>query len=346
LGTFSLVTGDTIQHAMIIEGVVTPAVIHNSSYFFIDLPVYANGLVDCWEMVDFPLFEEKLARGWVVTSVPDGKAMSIHRLGSWIVEEGRWSLDARGLHARVVELVRAMNPEMRNLHDCHGETTRKHGELSVSILGMSNKTPVRADPPSSAIARTLRGKSLSAWLREGDTTYLVSLRVFADGKIELGRIPEPRLVTLEDLQGWAKAGRLAASPPPGTRVAIHGFGSFAVGEAQWSVELDDLLREIPDLVDAVNGRPDSVARCRAAYEAYVGGPSEERRALLRSAYEQIPEHNRTYVGDMDTKDIPVRMIVYGDQELEAWSHRAVARHEGMEPLPTITVPKVPKRDEE
>lgn len=45
-----------------------------------------------------------------------------------------------------------------------------------------------------------------------------------------------------------------------------------------------------------------------------------------------------YVGDMDTKDIEVRMIIYGDQEIENWSHYKLAKERG-EALPTIIVPK-------
>ena len=65
-------------------------------------------------------------------------------------------------------------------------------------------------------------------------------------------------------------------------------------------------------------------------------------AALRAAYEAVPEHHRMYVGDMDTKDVAVRMIIYGEQEIEGWSHRLVARARGL-PLPTIRVPK-PKKD--
>jgi hypothetical protein len=43
---------------------------------------------------------------------------------------------------------------------------------------------------------------------------------------------------------------------------------------------------------------------------------------------------------MDTKDVPIRMIIYGKQELENWSHRIVARELGASPLPTISVPDV------
>jgi hypothetical protein len=63
------------------------------------------------------------------------------------------------------------------------------------------------------------------------------------------------------------------------------------------------------------------------------------RAQLRTAYEAVPEQQRRYVGDMDTKDIPVRMVIYGDDEIEGWSHRIVARAQGVTPLPSVNVPK-------
>ena len=68
-------------------------------------------------------------------------------------------------------------------------------------------------------------------------------------------------------------------------------------------------------------------------------PTVANRAKLKEAYESVPEHHRMYVGDMDTKDIAVRMVIYGEDEIESWSHRAVARSLGDEDLPTINVPK-------
>jgi len=52
--------GRSIQRVMIIDGVVLPAFIRNGGYFFINLPVYADGLVDAWDLLDRQLFEEKL----------------------------------------------------------------------------------------------------------------------------------------------------------------------------------------------------------------------------------------------------------------------------------------------
>lgn len=148
---------------------------------------------------------------------------------------------------------------------------------------------------------------------------------------------------LAQLTSAVEQGRVVSSLPAGTRVQIHQLGSFATTAQRHSNDIHDILRGIPDLIDKANRRPDSVARCRVAYAAFMADPSEPLREALRAAYEAVPPHNRMYVGDMDTKDVAARMILYGDQEIETWSHRRVARSEGMEPLPTITVPKPRKR---
>ncbi|HKQ72547.1 MAG TPA: hypothetical protein VJ810_02390 [Blastocatellia bacterium] len=90
----------------------------------------------------------------------------------------------------------------------------------------------------------------------------------------------------------------------------------------------------------------SSQKCRECYEAFLAAPTVANREALREAYEAVPEHNRAYLGDMDTKDVPIRMIIYGKQELENWSHRIVASELGYSPLPTIFTPDVlPDGDE-
>jgi len=56
-----------------------------------------------------------------------------------------------------------------------------------------------------------------------------------------------------------------------------------------------------------------VRRCIDAHEAYEQAPGEERREALRQAYEAVPEHLRMHCGDMDSKDWPIRHILFGDE---------------------------------
>lgn len=331
-------TANRIERTTTIEGIVTPAFIHNAGwYFLIDLPVYADGLVDVWETVDLALFEEKIASGWVSTAAPDGASVEISALASFAVDAGRWELTPRELSTRVRALVEELNPRMRNLYECHEENIVLIGKKRVSTLGISKKVPIR--PESSTLgARRLRGESTSAFFVDDGRTYVADLRVFEDGMIELGRVPSARVVSIDELHAAARDGTLRTEPRDGERVEILGLGSFAVRRPIRCIALEELLRSMPDLVDRACGRPDSVARCRAAYERYLREPTEANREELRAAYERVPDHNRKYVGDMDTKDVAVRMILYGRQEIERWSHRALARYLG-DPLPEIGVPE-------
>jgi len=328
---------------MVIDGVVTPAFIHNGgTHFFVNLQVFADGLVECWEMVDLALFRAKLRSGWVDPAPPEGAQVSVHGLASWTIAQPQWELDAEDLFARVEHLVRELNPQMENLYDCHGSTTKIVDGVKVARLGMVSERPLRFNG-SGWSAKRVHGEKLSMLVREGDDFHLANVRVFADGVVEIGRRATPETTDVDGLRAMVEAKRIVGSVPIGGRVRIHELGSFIVGKAHGGVDPIEQLLQVKDLVSTLNGAPDSVDRCRSAYEAYVAAPSEQARETLRIAYEAVPKHQRMYVGDMDTKDIPVRMIVYGDQEIEGWTHRLLARKQGIEPLPEIRVPKPPKK---
>ena len=80
-----------------------------------------------------------------------------------------------------------------------------------------------------------------------------------------------------------------------------------------------------DEIEELNDRPSSLETCYHAYKQFQDNPTEQTREALRLAYEAVPRHKRHYVlHDMDLKDIPIRMILDGEQEIENWSHRIEA----------------------
>jgi hypothetical protein len=309
------VSGTRIIRTQLIEGIATPAIIHNASYFFVNLQVYGDGLVNCWEMVDFPLFEKKLASGWVTTKIPDGASISIHDFAAWKIEDGSWELTPELLFDRVKSLVRELNPRMENLFDCHGTTVEVIGNVRYARHGIGHERPVKfAKPELGRFSHRTEGEHASIVVRVDDAHYLADLRVFADGTIELGRLPSPETLDLASFAAAAREGRVRTQVSTGTRITIHGLGAFTVVEDLYATDLDELLRGLPDLVDRANGRADSVQRCRDAFRVYRSDPTDERREALRVAYEAVPEHHQMYVGDMDTKDMEVRRILYGETD--------------------------------
>src|SRR6266496_1240622 len=102
-----------------IRGYAFPGIIHNGSYFHTDLEVFADGLIFCWEMVDLSMFIAKLRSGWVVTSIPDGKPLNIHGIGTLSFSAPAWAHTSKSLISFIRATIKELNPRLENLYDCH-----------------------------------------------------------------------------------------------------------------------------------------------------------------------------------------------------------------------------------
>jgi hypothetical protein len=74
-----------IAEDVVVPGVYFPAFIHNADHHLTNIVAYRDGMVDCWGLVTFEVFKEKVRSGWVVTSVPEGATISIHHVGRFKV---------------------------------------------------------------------------------------------------------------------------------------------------------------------------------------------------------------------------------------------------------------------
>lgn len=122
------------------------------------------------------------------------------------------------------------------------------------------------------------------------------------------------------------------------------MGSFLIKEQHYATSSADFLLEIKDILNILEGTPSAVQQCVDALRAYQKDPTPSLKAQLKVAYENVPTHLQMFVGDMDTKDTVVRMIIYGDEEIEHWSHYQVAKELGEE-LPTISIPTTKEEEE-
>jgi hypothetical protein len=148
----------------------------------------------------------------------------------------------------------------------------------------------------------------------------------------------PVELTVAELEQLVSQQVVLTEVPLGARVRVHGLGSFTIERASYVESIHSKVLEIKDMQRTLAGVPTTLDLCRQAYIDYVGKPTSSHKEALRKAYERVPEHLRGYVGDMDTRDTAVRMILYGEQEIEGWSHYQVAQARGEE-LPSIDLPR-------
>jgi hypothetical protein len=69
-----------IANGEVVPGVYFPAFIHNFDHHLASIVAYKDGMVECWGLVTFEEFVQKVRDGWVVTSLPEGATVSIYHV--------------------------------------------------------------------------------------------------------------------------------------------------------------------------------------------------------------------------------------------------------------------------
>ncbi len=297
-----------------VEGVTIPAVIHNGSYFYTNLGVYENGIVSCWRRSDLRQFKEELARGWVTPCIPIGRNISIYGLGEFPVLDAHWKYDNKGFYQYIEKTVKSLNPEMKNIY----QTTQGEIDKWAKVRVRTTAEPISYKVKPGFGYVTFDGKTSNIFYRKKDQIYLTTITAYADKTLEIDAEPD-RIFELAEINEMFEQGIFTISIQKEEWVIIEGLGRVLLGETKQRYKLPkkEKQKEIQELVCRVAGEKDAHDKCIWAHYAYLTDPSEFNREALRKAYEAVPEHERMYLGDMDTKDSDIiRILKYPDEKRE------------------------------
>src|SRR5947207_8673763 len=76
-----------------VDGVFSTAFIHNGDYHLTHISVYEDGMIDCWDLVNFDEFKRRVRSGWVVTQLPNSARISVWFLGTFRATDANYWLD-------------------------------------------------------------------------------------------------------------------------------------------------------------------------------------------------------------------------------------------------------------
>jgi len=324
-----------------LRGVAFPGIICNGgSYFLTELEVYEDGLIDCWGLVDQKLFQQKLDSGWVVTEVPEHESLHIHGVGVFEVLRAEWQHSPQSLASYVEDVIDTLNPTRVNLFDLRDKKylSIKGARIAISEFGSRPRETWKYEDPEWPISGTVIGRTIRHFFQSDDVLRLVTIKVFGDETVRILGMREPIEKSFEELASDFSSRDRFRIPATGDHVIVDQIGAFTCGKVFAFASEIDLRNEIVDIHKTVSGKGSSVVLCKRAFEEYCADPTRKTREELRKAYESVPRHMRHFCGDQDSKDIPIRMILYGKNQIEHWSHYLVAKHLGQE-LPTIHVPE-------
>ena len=324
-----------------IQGVSVPAIIENGGFHFTDLDVYENGRVYCWNFHDFEIFKQEVEEEWVVLSIPDGENISIFNLGDWKIKNSQWIFNKKTFIDYIEHLIREMNPDWKNIYTY---VEKKIGKVSIGEYGEGTiyKKKHPKDPFNN---EKIEAKNINLFYKEDKTYHLVKVLAFADRTLQITRLERPFEVSFDAFKKLVEEKKIITNPRKNSVINIYGLGSFVIEEKSWCRNIKDILGELEETFRKLNNEPTFFELCKKAFAEFKNNPTEENKIKLKEAYEKVPEHQQRYLGDMDTKDTEIRMIIYGKQEIENWSHYQVAKKLGDE-LPNIEIPEIKDENQE
>lgn len=100
----------------IIFGVLLPAFIHNGTYFFTNIAVYQDGMIDCWELVNFDDFVKKVKSGWVITTLPENADVSFSSITNFSCFEILYSVPENEFIKDVADAIEELNDRPSSLY--------------------------------------------------------------------------------------------------------------------------------------------------------------------------------------------------------------------------------------
>lgn len=291
-----------------IRGVYLPVCMNMMpEYNFERMSVYEDGTVYCNEFYDLEGFSEKLDSGRLSWYIPDNERIYITWLGVWTIRNGEWEFDRKTFFDHIISAVREFNPDMKDLFKIPEEQVKLNGHEILSEEGCGTPVKTYAD---NYPADYNSGKSIDIFYSDYNGEYYAgNMNIYKDNSIEICGIPEIVKTNYAGVIKMAEKGKILSTVPEGSTVNIYGLGKFNIESTLSTIKMDEKIREIRDIIDDLNGRMNSVARCREVLERYRENPCDELKHELKKAYEEVPVHRRIFIGDMDTKDSEIKEII-------------------------------------
>lgn len=294
---------EQIYYSRRIKGLSIPCIIHNGNYFHTKLSVYEDGVIDCWRAVDLKGFRKEIDKGWVVLQVPCNQLFSIHGIGQFEIQEARWKYDNNRFYEHIVDIVKRMNPDLKNLHEIKKNERIDERYTFTAAPG----TPYREE--GKFLVNMMDGSQQATVYRKDDKLCITELTVYKDRHFRIG-IEEDKLFRLEEITDMIQADILYSYPVEGEWLYMPDLGNVKVRLLTDPITKEERIKEIEQWYVRTAGEDDAAQRCIMAYHDYLEWPTEQKRERLKQLYLAVPEHERMYLGDMDVKDSDYMRIIY------------------------------------
>lgn len=291
-----------------IEGKYIPGIIKNGNYFFTKVALYEDGVINCWEKVEFQDIKEVIEKDWLCCEIPNGKNISIFEVGDYIIKSAKWEYNKDTYYKSIIENIKELNPYIEEIN----KIVKKIPKEDYKKEMMVTSTPFKMEYKSKLYSWFDGDDSFIFYNFEGKL-YLTTLIAYEDKTFKVGMLEE-KYFSLEEIKEMFDKNILTTEVKD--RFFIKDFAEIEIESINYFVEKSQKFKEIEDMMKKVCGEETTLELCREAYFEYLADPCDYTKEKLRKAYEAVPEHERMYLGDMDSKDWDYRRILYSNKKRE------------------------------
>lgn len=270
-----------ISRKKTIEGTRVPGIIKNGQYFYINLDVYEDGMINCWELVDIEGLKEKLRINWLLPQVPDGENISIHGLGAYKIQTADWKYDKNSYFKYIKQTIKLLNPKMKNIYTISNEEKELHQRRKIVHSPQAEEFYEK----NQLFYQTIKGKGISVFFKNNGKNYLVNVVVYKDGRVTVYNSEFELSFELENVYELFNNGTFFTNYNVPVRVVFDNFGEATLSDAMYAADIEEKYKELVDIHQQLNDKETSLEKCRKAYHEYLEYPTEFARARLKELYE-------------------------------------------------------------
>ncbi|WP_299435622.1 hypothetical protein [uncultured Aquimarina sp.] len=149
--------------------------------------------------------------------------------------------------------------------------------------------------------------------------YLSNITVFEDGFIDCWGLKD-----LAQIESEIKSGRLLQNIPDDVELECS-LGTIKSSKFIPKKSNEDFIKEIEDLINALNNRGTRRITCENSFKNYLIEPSELNLKSLTDAYNDLPSHQKVIFEYIDQKD-PLCNLMNGREEFTLAYRKSILKH--------------------
>ena len=291
-----------------VEGKYFPGIINNANYFFTTVALYEDGVINCWEKVEFHNIKNVIDKDWLCCEAPNGENISIFQVGDYTIKSAKWKYNKETYYKTIIDNLKELNPKIESINKITREVSKEDYKKEMLVTSNPFKMEYKKN-----FYQWFDGDNTFIFYNLGGQLYLTTLTAYEDKTFEIGLLEE-KYFSLEEIKEMFEKNILTTEVKD--KFFIKDFAEIEIEKINYFVEKSQKFKEIEDMIKKVCEEETTLELCREAYFEYLADPCDYTKEKLRKAYEAVPEHERIYLGDMDSKDWDYQRILYSDKKRE------------------------------